>query len=109
MSKARTSTLVSLLAAACLLPGTALADSDWHVVNGEHVFVNHVKSTKTRADVMRELEQAKADGSYLYVSRGLPVPSRHAGPGKTRQEVLDELKSIPPSERVKLRGIYVGS
>ncbi|ENO87888.1 DUF4148 domain-containing protein [Thauera linaloolentis] len=111
MSKARTSTLVSLLAAACLSPGIVLAESDWHFIGGEvgyAAFPDHAQNIKTRADVLRELEQAKADGSHYYLQRAMPVPSRGAGPGKTRQQVLDELVNISPAERARMNRIYYG-
>jgi len=67
-----------------------------------------VKSTKTRAEVLRELEQAKADGSYYYLQRGVPAPSRNAGPGKTREEVIKELVNMTPEERARMDELYFG-
>jgi hypothetical protein len=58
--------------------------------------------------VLRELEQAKADGSYFYLQRGVPVPSRDTGPGKTREQVLKELVNISPEERARMDELYVG-
>ena len=57
----------------------------------------------------RELEQAKADGSYFYLQRGLAVPSRASGPGKTRAEVLKELVDMTPTERAYMNELYSGS
>lgn len=71
-------------------------------------FPDHVTSTKTRAEVLRELEQAKADGSYFYLQRGVPVPSRDTGPGKTREQVLKELVNISPEERARMDELYFG-
>lgn len=70
---------------------------------------DHSTSTKTRADVLRELEQAKADGSYFYLQRGLPVPMRFGGPGKTREEVIKELVNMTPQERAYMNELYRGS
>jgi hypothetical protein len=111
MSKIRTTTLLSLLAATFVAPGVALANSDWHFTNSEAgytYFPDHVKSTKTRAEVLRELEQAKADGSYYYLQRGVPAPSRNSGPGKTREEVINELVNMTPEERARMDELYSG-
>jgi len=112
MSKIRTATLVPLLAAVFIAPSIALANSEWHFTGGEAgytSFPDHVKSTKTRADVLRELEQAKADGSYYYLQRGLPVPARGTGPGKTREEVINELVNMTPEERARMDELYGGN
>lgn len=112
MSKIRTTTLLSLLAATFVAPGVALANSDWHFTGGEAgytYFPDHVKSTKTRAEVLRDLEQAKADGSYYYLQRGVPAPSRNTGPGKTREEVINELVNMTPEERARMDELYFGS
>ena len=79
MSKIRTTATLSLLAAMLSVPAVVQANSLWHPAPGEQGFTfhpDHSTSTKTRAEVLRELEQAKADGSYFYLQRGLPVPSR---------------------------------
>ena len=67
---------------------------------------SHGESTKTRADVMRELAQAKADGSYESFLRDLPMPDTNAGPGKTREQVLQELKNVTPDERAYMEELY---
>lgn len=112
MSKIRTATLLPLLAVALVAPSVALADSEWHFTGGEAgytSFPDHVKSTKTRAEVLGELEQAKADGSYYYLQRGVPAPSRNTGPGKTREEVVNELVNMTPEERARMKELYFGS
>ncbi|HRY08119.1 MAG TPA: DUF4148 domain-containing protein [Hyphomicrobiaceae bacterium] len=109
MSKTRTTALFSLLAAVLVVPAAAQASSLWHPAPGEQGFTfhpDHSTSTKTRAEVLRELEQAKADGSYSYLQRGLAVPSRASGPGKTRAEVLKELVDMTPKERAYMNEMY---
>lgn len=109
MSKIYTPALLSLLAAIVVAPNAALADSLWHPADSESGFTfhpDHSTSTKTRAEVLRELEQAKADGSYDYLQRGLPVPSRDTGPGKTRDEVIKELVNMTPEERARMDELY---
>lgn len=111
MSKIRTATLIPLLAVAVVVPSVAQANSEWHFTGGEvgyTYFPDHVTSTKTRAEVLSELEQAKADGSYYYLQRGLLVPSRSTGPGKTREEVINELVNMTPEERALMDDLYYG-
>jgi hypothetical protein len=58
---------------------------------------------------MQELQQAKVDGSYVYLQRGLPVPPKNVGSGKTREEVLKELEDITPAERARMNELYFGN
>jgi hypothetical protein len=105
----RTTSLIPLFAVALAAPIAAFANSELHLSSGEAGYTfhpDHVKSTKTRAEVLKELEQAKADGSYYYLQRGLPVPSRNTGPGKTRQEVVNELLNMTPEERARMDELY---
>lgn len=111
MSKIRTATVLPILAVVLVVPSVAQANSEWHFTGGEvgyTSFPDHVTSTKTRAEVLRELEQAKADGSYYYLQRGVPAPSRNAGPGKTREEVIKELVNMTPEERARMDELYFG-
>jgi len=112
MSKTRTTAIFSLLAAVLVVPTVAQADSLWHPASGDLGFTfhpDHSTSTKTRAEVLRELEQAKADGSFYYLQQGLPVPSRDTGPGKTREEVIKELINMTLQERAYINKLYGGS
>ena len=98
-----------LLAAVLAAPTAALAGSPWHPANNDAGFTfhpDHSTSTKTRAEVLKELEEAKADGSYDYLQRGLPVPSRDTGPGKTREEVINELVNMTPEARAHERALF---
>lgn len=112
MPKIRSATLVALLASVLVAPTIALASSELHFVGGEVGYTfnpDHVQGTKTRADVLRELEQAKADGSYDYLLRGRPVPSRGTAAGRTREEVIRELVSMTPQERARRDALYFGN
>ena len=40
------------------------------------------------------LEAARKDGSLWYLQRGLPVPVKNAGPGRTREEVQKEVLNL---------------
>lgn len=93
---------IGALAAAVAAPSVAWADSDIHPANNERgytVHADHSKSIKTREQVQAELDAARADGSLYYLRRGLPVPERNAGPGRSREEVAREAASMTWEER----------
>lgn len=105
----RTAILFPVLSIALAAPTLALAESEMHFSRGEvgyTFYPNHVKSTKTTAQVMQELQEAKADGSYQQSLENYPAPAKSVGPGKTRAEVLNELKNITPAERARMQAIY---
>ncbi|ABM94590.1 DUF4148 domain-containing protein [Methylibium petroleiphilum] len=82
------------VAAALAAPGMASATAPWHapVGDGDATFhPEYSKSTRTRAEVIQELEAARKDGSLWYLNHGLPVPVKNPGPGKSRAEVIQEL------------------
>lgn len=98
----RQATLLSVITAAITLPGLSFANSVWHPASGEAGFTDHpdhFKSTKTRADVRTELEAARKDGTLALMQRGAPVPAKAVGPGKMRQEVLNEVHNESPAAR----------
>ena len=105
---ARILTSTALIASLLVAPTVSYADV-WHRTTTEVGWTfhpDHGESTKTRADVMRELAQAKADGSYESFLRDLPMPDTNAGPGKTREQVLQELKNVTPTERAYMEELY---
>ncbi len=107
MSIFKALTLVAV-AAASAAPGLASATALWHESNGEAgatFHPDHIKSTRTRAEVMQELEAARKDGSLWYLNRGLPVPVKNAGPGRTREEVRNEVLNLTVEERRQLQMI----
>lgn len=109
MSNMRTAVLVPAIAAALVVPSAVLAGATWHFTGGEAGFTfypDHVPGTKTRADVLRELQQAKADGSYRYLERGLPLPPPSTGAGKTREAVIEELVNVTLEERARMNALY---
>lgn len=63
------------------------------------VHPDHFKSTKTREQVLAELDAARADGSLRYLQRGLPVPDRNPGMGRSREEVAREAASMTFQEK----------
>jgi hypothetical protein len=106
----RTAILFPVLSIALAAPTLALAESEMHLSRGEvgyTFYPNHVKSTKTTAQVMQELQEAKADGSsHQYSLEEYPAPTKNVGPVKTRAEVLNELKNVTPAERARMQAIY---
>ena len=49
--------------------------------------------------MLAELEAARKDGSLALMQRGAPVPIKNAGPAKTRQQVIDEMRNESPEQR----------
>jgi len=101
MSLHRT-TMLALAAAAITLPSLSFANSVWHPANGEAGVTyhpDHVESTKSRADVAAELEAARRDGSLWFLQRGVPVPVKNASAGKTREQVINEMRDEPADAR----------
>ena len=91
-----------LVALAMTLPVVAQANSVYHPAPGEPGFTEHPdhwKSTKTRAQVMAELEAARKDGTLALMQRNAPLPMKATGPGKTRQQVIAELLNESPEQR----------
>lgn len=108
----RTSTIAALAVTATFaLPGLAQADSMYHPAGGEVGYTyhpEHFKSTKTRAEVIAEVEAARKDGTLRLYQLALPVPVKNAGPGKTRQQVIDEMRSETPEQRKARLELYSG-
>lgn len=98
---------VSALAIFLATPGLVSATSLWHQPangDGDAIFhPEHFKSTKTRVDVLQELEAARKDGSLWYLQRSLPVPVKNAGSGRTREEVQKEVLNLSMEERRQLQ------
>jgi len=95
---ARQFALIATITTSALVPFAASATSLYHFVGGEIGFTfnpDHVKSPKTRADVIKELVAARKDGS-LSLQQGeayLPLPQKTVGAGstgRTRVEVRRE-------------------
>ncbi len=83
------------------LPGIASAAYEHPTNNEAGVIVHpeHFKSEKTRAQVKAEAEAATQQGRLSYGESSYPRPMPNAGPGKTREEVINELRNESPAER----------
>lgn len=106
---ARQSLLLSLAAFAIAAPGLSSASSLYHSAGGQGytVYPDHVKSSKTRNDVLQEVEVARKDGSLALYQRSVSVPVKTAGPGKTRAQVRQENLNMSASEKQKMQETYV--
>lgn len=84
------------------LPALSLATSIYHPAGGEVGFSyhpDHATNGKSRAEVIAELDAARKDGTLALMQRGAPVPIKIAGTAKTRQQVIDEMRSESPEQR----------
>lgn len=91
-----------LVALALTLPVLAQANSLYHPASNERGYTEHPdhwKSTKTRAEVLAEVEAARKDGTLALIQRNEPLPQQATGPAKTRQQVIDEMLNEPAEER----------
>ena len=97
------SMIAAVAAAAALgLPGMASAAYEHPANNEKGVIVHpeHFKSEKTRAQVKAEAEAAMRQGLLSYGESNYPIRTPDAaGPGKTREQVINELRSESPEER----------
>ena len=106
----RQAAMLSVITAAITLPGLSFANSVWHPDSGEAGVTfhpDHLKSTKTRADVRAELEVARKDGTLALMQRGAPLPPKTTGPGKTRQQI-DEMQNETPAARRARMDLHSG-
>lgn len=81
---------------ALALPALSQATSIYHAASSEVGFTyhpDHATNGKTRAEVLAELEAARKDGTLELIQRGAPLPIKNAGPAKTRQQVIDEMRN----------------
>lgn len=87
---------------AVMLPLAAQANSVWHTAPDEAGVTyhpDHFNSPKTRAQVMAEVDAARKDGTLALLQRGAPLPVKSSEPPKTRQQVIDEMRSESPQAR----------
>ncbi|EHR73122.1 DUF4148 domain-containing protein [Ideonella sp.] len=91
-----------LITLALTLPVLAQANSLYHPASNERGYTEHPdhwKSTKTRAEVLAEVDAARKDGTLVLIQRGAPLPQKSTGPAKTRQQVIDEMLNEPADAR----------
>lgn len=101
--------VASVAAVAALgLPGMASAAYEHPANNEQGVIVHpeHFKSEKTRAQVQAEAAQARRDGRLSFGEGDYPPPAPSVGPGKTREQVRNELLNESPAEREARMRLY---
>lgn len=94
--------LLPLLAAALAAPVLAQANSVWHPASteaGVTYLPEHFRSTKTRAEVAADVAAARKDGTLALLSRDTPSWPKIGNSGKTRREVIDEMRNEPERDR----------
>ena len=104
------SSMITAVAAAATLslPGIASAAYEHPANNEAGVIIHpeHFKSEETRAQVQAEAVAATQQGRLSYGESDYPPPVPSTGPGKTRDEVINELRNEPPAERAaRLRAL----
>ena len=106
-------TFSSIIAAATAvvvlgLPGMASAAYDHPANNEKGVIVHqeHFKSEKTRQQVIAETKAAMQQGRLSYGESNYPMPVPNVGPGKTRQQVINEMLNESPAERDARQRLY---
>ena len=86
---------------ALALPGMASAAYE-HPTNteaGVAVYPEHFISQKTREQVKAETEAAMREGRLSFGESSFPMAPTVTGPGKSREEVLQELRNETPAAR----------
>ena len=86
---------------ALALPGMASAAYE-HPTNTEAgvvVHPEHFISQKTREQVKAETEAAMREGRLSFGESSFPMAPTVTGPGKSREEVLQELRNETPAAR----------
>jgi Domain of unknown function (DUF4148) len=100
--KVRSTLSLAIVGFAMALPAVSMASSVYHPANTEQGFTvhwDHFQSTKTRAQVMAELDAARKDGSIRFLTLGMAVPTKPTVPAKTREQVRQELLSMSAADK----------
>lgn len=98
----RRQTLLPVFAVVLALPALANASSIWHPAANEAGVTyqpEHFKSSKTRDDAAKEVAAARKDGTLSQGEHVVVQAAASSGPGKTRQQVVDEMRNASPQER----------
>lgn len=103
------SIIAAVTAAVALgLPGMASAAYE-HPANNEKgitVHPEHFKSEKTREQVIAQTKAATPQGRLSYGQGNYPMAVPDVGPGKTRQQVINEMLNELPAERDARQRLY---
>ena len=103
--------ILAAIANVAALPMAASATSVYHPAQGEAgatQHLDHLTSTKTRAQVQAEVLAAQKDGTLFSIQRGLPLPAETQGMNRTRAQVVSELLNEPAAERRAREALLAG-
>lgn len=109
--KVRSTRLLAIVGFALAFPLVSTASTVYHSANteaGYTVHWDHFKSTKTRAEVVVELEAANKNGSLRIMQ--LQTLGFFAPPfkgTKTREQVRQELVTMTAAEKAESAKLYV--
>ena len=101
--------ILSLTAAAFLVPSAAMASSLYHEAGGEigaTTHPSHISDDLMRGEVQRTVDAGRKDGSLAILSRGGVVPAKPTGSAKTREQVRNEYLSMTPQEKERLNELH---
>ncbi len=103
--------ILAAVATVAALPMAASATSVYHPAQGEAgvtKHLDHLTSTKTRAQVQAEVLAAQKDGTLFRIQRSLPLAAETKGMNKTRAQVVSELLNEPAAERRAREALLAG-
>ncbi|MCZ8112988.1 MAG: DUF4148 domain-containing protein [Rubrivivax sp.] len=103
--------ILAAVATVAALPMAASATSVYHPAQGEAgvtKHLDHLTSTKTRAQVQAEVLAAQKDGTLSRIARGLPLPAETQGMNRTRAQVVAEMLNEPAAERRAREALLAG-
>jgi len=104
-------TLLPFVAAALAMPALAQASAEWHPTlrgAGYTYHPDHFQSTKTRAQVMAEVDAARTSGTPASIGHNVPLPLASTGPVKSRQQVVDKMRNESPQDRRARMEMLIG-
>jgi hypothetical protein len=102
--------LLPAVAAALAMPALAQASAEWHPTlrgAGYTYHPDHFQSAKTRAQVMAEVDAASKGSALASIGHNVPLPITSTDPGKSRQQVVAEMRSESPQDRRAKRKLLV--
>ena len=90
------------------LPGMASAAYEHPANNEKGIIVHqeHWKREKPREQVIAETKAAMQQGRLSYGESNYPIRTPDAGPGKTREQVINEMLNESPAERDARQRLY---
>lgn len=102
-------TALAMVTGLLAAPSLAQASSAWHQDNGDIVrFTPEHINSKTRTQVINELDTARADGTLSFIQRSVAVPTKSFPEPKTRQQVINDMLNQSLEQRRAQSELYNG-